>query len=137
MALIINSGARQYSVTPAQKIIVNRIIGEIGDIIPLGLIHAYGDDKDVNEVFGKIIGHQRGEKVIVTKYKPKSNYRRRYGPRQEETILEITLTNTSVSKPTAKKVTTPKVVEPKIIKAEKTETKKVAVKKTTKKTETK
>lgn len=114
MPIIVQSGARQYLVTPGQKIIVNRLEGEVGDTLPLTLIEAVGTEEGIKEVFGKIIGHQRGEKVIVAKYKPKSNYRRRYGPRQEETVLEIVTTTTSTSsekKSPAKKTVKTKKVE--------------------------
>lgn len=120
MALIVQSGARQYLVNPGQQVIVNRIAGEVGTLVPLELVTAFGDDASANEVFGKIIGHQRSEKVIVAKYKPKSNYRRRYGPRQEETVIEIVLNGSTQA---AKKVST----------AEAKPAKKAAVKKTTKK----
>jgi large subunit ribosomal protein L21 len=95
MSLIIQSGARQYMVEPGQTIIVTQIEGEVGSVLPLTLVHATGEHSSVKKVFGQIIGHQRGEKVIVAKYKPKSNYRRRYGPRQEETVLLITTSETS------------------------------------------
>ena len=115
MTIIVASGARQYLVTPGQHIVVNSLAGEIGDMVPLTFVHAYGEDESIKEVGGKIIGHQRGEKIIVAKYKPKSNYRRRYGPRQEETIIEIVTGSVSV-KPVAKKepkaVETPKAKKP-------------------------
>jgi large subunit ribosomal protein L21 len=115
MTIIVASGARQYLVTPGQHIIVNSIAGEIGDMVPLTFIHSYGEDEGVKEVGGKIIGHQRGEKIIVAKYKPKSNYRRRYGPRQEETIIEIVIGGVSaksVTKKVVKTVESPKIKKP-------------------------
>jgi large subunit ribosomal protein L21 len=115
MTIIVASGARQYLVTPGQHIIVNSLAGEIGDMVPLTFVHAYGEDEAVKEVSGKIIGHQRGEKIIVAKYKPKSNYRRRYGPRQEETIIEVVVGGTVVKasvKKIAKDVETPKAKKP-------------------------
>lgn len=102
MTIIVASGARQYLVTPGQQIVVNSLAGEIGDLVPLTFIHSYGEDEATKEISGKIIGHQRGEKIIVAKYKPKSNYRRRYGPRQEETIIEI-VANGITLKPSTKK----------------------------------
>lgn len=126
MALIVQSGARQYLVTPGQHVIVNRIPGEVGAIVQLEMIAAFGDEASVNEVFGKIIGHQRSEKVIVAKYKPKSNYRRRYGPRQKETVLEIVLSKSTTAAKKAEKV------ETKAPKTAKKTTAKKATKKTTK-----
>ena len=118
MTLIIQSGARQYLTSPGQQIIVNSLAGEVGDTVQLELIYASGEDASVKEVTGKIIGHQRGEKIIVAKYKPKSNYRRRYGPRQEETVVEVVVSGAS------------KATEKKAVKE--TTEKKVVAKKTTK-----
>lgn len=108
MALIVQSGARQYLVTPGQKVIVNSVEGEVGDTVNLDLIHASGEDASVKEVSGTIVAHQRGEKVIVAKYKPKSNYRRRYAPRQEETVIEIVVNGAKAAKKEVKKPTTVK-----------------------------
>jgi large subunit ribosomal protein L21 len=41
-------------------------------------------------VTAHVLGHERGDKIIVFKYKAKVNYRRRTGHRQELTRLRIT-----------------------------------------------
>jgi Ribosomal prokaryotic L21 protein len=41
-------------------------------------------------VEAKVVGHERGPKIRVLKYKPKRGYKRRTGHRQELTRLEIT-----------------------------------------------
>ena len=51
------------------------------------------------KVEGKVVAHGKGKKIIVFKYKPKKNYRRKQGHRQPYTKVEIT----SIKKPTAKK----------------------------------
>ena len=38
----------------------------------------------------KVVGHERGEKLRVFKFKPKRGYKRTTGHRQELTRLEIT-----------------------------------------------
>ena len=58
----------------------------------------------------------KGKKIIVFKYKPKKNYRRKQGHRQPYTKVEITSIKTATKKTATKKAT------------EKTETKKVAEK---------
>jgi large subunit ribosomal protein L21 len=37
-----------------------------------------------------VLGHERGEKLRVVKFKPKRGYKRRTGHRQELTRLEVT-----------------------------------------------
>jgi large subunit ribosomal protein L21 len=41
-------------------------------------------------VKAEIVGHERGKKLRVFKFKPKRGYRRRTGHRQELTRLKIT-----------------------------------------------
>ncbi len=41
------------------------------------------------EVRAKVVGHARGKKIIGLKYKPKVNYRRKYGHRQAYTTVQI------------------------------------------------
>jgi large subunit ribosomal protein L21 len=89
MSLVIQSGARQYLVEPGQQIIVNKIDAPVDEVIELDLVYAFGADKKTKKATGKIVRHQRGEKIRVVKYKSKSNYHRQYGPRQEETIIEV------------------------------------------------
>ncbi len=89
MPIVIQSGSRQYLVEPGQKIIVNKIDAPVEEVVDLDFIYAYGDHKAKKKVQAKVIKHQLGEKIRVVKYKSKSNYKRSYGPRQEETILEI------------------------------------------------
>jgi large subunit ribosomal protein L21 len=89
MPFVIQSGSRQYLVEPGQKIIVNKLDAQVDSTIELDLVYAFGEHKKTTKLTGKIVGHQRGEKIRVVKYKAKSNYKRSYGPRQEETIIEI------------------------------------------------
>lgn len=89
MSFVIQSGSRQYVVDYGQKIIVNKVDGKPDDIVPVDLVYAFGGDEKAKSVSARIIKHQRGEKLRVVKYRPKSNYHRIYGPRQEETLLEI------------------------------------------------
>jgi large subunit ribosomal protein L21 len=90
MTIVIQSGSKQYSVVLGQTIIVDFLKGvNEGDTVALDIIHAYGGDS-TDGVVGIIQKHQRGEKIRVVKYLPKSNYHRQYGARQEETVLLIT-----------------------------------------------
>jgi large subunit ribosomal protein L21 len=42
------------------------------------------------KVTAKVLGHERGEKLRVFKFKPKRGYKRRNGHRQELTRIEVT-----------------------------------------------
>jgi len=41
------------------------------------------------KVKAKVVEHGKGKKILVFKYKPKKNYRKRYGHRQPYTRLLI------------------------------------------------
>ncbi|HEY2637409.1 MAG TPA: 50S ribosomal protein L21, partial [Solirubrobacteraceae bacterium] len=51
-----------------------------------------GDDDPVDggTVSAEIVGHERGPKLRVVKFKPKRGYKRRTGHRQELTRVKIT-----------------------------------------------
>jgi large subunit ribosomal protein L21 len=95
---IIESGGKQYLVSPKSKIQIEKIEGKEGDTIKLDkvLLLADGAKFDLGkpllsgaEVMAKITKQARSRKVLVFKYKAKSKYRRKQGHRQHYTELEI------------------------------------------------
>ena len=95
---IIETGGKQYLVTPKTKVQVEKLAGNVGDTIKLDKVLLTGDENSVNVgkpfvsgavVEAKITKHGRDKKIIVFKYKSKSRYRRKLGHRQELTELEI------------------------------------------------
>lgn len=89
MPIVIQSGSRQYLVEPGQQIIVNKIDVPTDEVVDLDLVYAYGDHKSQKKAQAKVVKHQKSKKIRVVKYKSKSNYKRSYGPRQDETVIEI------------------------------------------------
>lgn len=95
---IVETGGKQYKVSPGQTIDVERLAAEEGSTIELErvLLVADGDRVTVGKptiegakVVAEVIGEGKGEKVIVFKYKPKVHYRRKTGHRQIYTRLAI------------------------------------------------
>ncbi len=95
---IIETGGKQYKVTPGQTIDVERLDVAEGSTVELEkvLLIAEGDKMKVGTptVEGaKVIATSQGEgrtrKVIVFKYKPKVRYRKKTGHRQFYTRLVI------------------------------------------------
>jgi len=95
---IIETGGKQYKVTPGQTIDVERLDAAEGSTVELDkvLLIADGDKMKVGTptVDGaKVIATSQGEgrtrKVIVFKYKPKVRYRKKTGHRQFYTRLVI------------------------------------------------
>ncbi len=95
---IIETGGKQYKVTPGQTIDVERLDVATGNTVELDrvLLIAQGEKVTVgNPTVGgaKVVatsqGESKGKKVIVFKYKPKVRYRKKMGHRQAYTRLTI------------------------------------------------
>jgi large subunit ribosomal protein L21 len=95
---VIKTGGKQYRVEEGQTLLVERLPDEPGATVELTpLLLAGGKDPVMDAkklakspVQAEIVGHERGKKLRVFKFKPKRGYRRRTGHRQELTRLRIT-----------------------------------------------
>jgi len=95
---IIETGGKQYKVTPGQTIDVERLDVDEGNTVELDkvLFIADGDKVTVGtptidgaKVMATSQGDGKGKKIIVFKYKPKVRYRKKTGHRQLYTRLAI------------------------------------------------
>ena len=94
---VIRTGGKQYRVAPGQRLLVERLTAEEGSTVALEPLLYRGDDDIVEgeglekvSVSAKVLGHERGQKLRVVKFKPKRGYKRRTGHRQELTRIEVT-----------------------------------------------
>jgi large subunit ribosomal protein L21 len=88
---IIKTGGKQYRVEEGQTLLVERLRADVGAKIDLEALATIGDElKDGGAVKAEVLGHERGPKLRVVKFKPKRGYKRRTGHRQELTRLKIT-----------------------------------------------
>ncbi len=98
MYAVIETGGKQYRVSPGQMIQVDTLAGEIGSEVEFDRVLAFSND--ANEltlgdalksarVRGKISAHGRGDKVIVFKFKRKKQYKRTIGHRQNYTRVQV------------------------------------------------
>ena len=95
---VIKTGGKQYRVEEGQTLLVERLRDEPGATVELTPLLLAGDGDPVLDaaalskatVQAEIVGHERGKKLRVFKFKPKRGYRRRTGHRQELTRLRIT-----------------------------------------------
>lgn len=91
------SGGKQYRVSPGDQILVDRVAAEPGAELRLDrvLMLADGDSVKVGaEVAGevvtaRVVGHRRGPKIDVIRYKPKKRVRVHRGARADLTAIEI------------------------------------------------
>ena len=98
MCAIIETGGKQYAVSPGDRIRVERLRGEVGAEISFDRVLLVGDGEEIRvgtpvvegaRVTGRIVEHGRGRKVIVYKYKRRKRYRRKAGHGQRYTELRI------------------------------------------------
>lgn len=96
---IIETGGKQYLVSPGDKIQVEKLNGEKDSVIKFDKVLATFTENDYNlgdpvladgAVEAKVLKQGRGKKIRVLKYKAKSKYRRTIGHRQSYTEVEIT-----------------------------------------------
>ena len=93
---VIKTGGKQYRVEEGTTLLVERLTGDEGasiDLQPLlvagGGDASFGGDLGKATVSATIVGHERGPKLRVFKFKPKRGYKRRTGHRQELTRIRV------------------------------------------------
>ncbi|MFO7532299.1 MAG: 50S ribosomal protein L21 [Candidatus Limnocylindrales bacterium] len=99
MYAVIESGGKQHRVELGSEIQVDRLDVQPGDSITLDrvLLVADGDDAAIGQpvvdgasVSAQVLRQERGDKIVVFKYKPKARTRVKQGFRAELTTLRIT-----------------------------------------------
>ncbi len=94
---IVKTGGKQYRVAAGQELLVERLTADEGATIELEPLLLAGDGKDAKfggslgkaKVTATVVGHERGPKIRIFKYKPKRGYKRRQGHRQELTRIRV------------------------------------------------
>lgn len=98
MYAVIESGGKQYRVEPGDVVRLERLPAEPQQELTFDrvLLVANGDKVSVGtpylegaRVLATVLGHEKGRKVVVFKYKPKKNYHRKRGHRQWHTLVAV------------------------------------------------
>lgn len=98
MYAVIETGGKQYRVTPGQTIEIDTIPAGVGETVEFGRVLAVSNDSNdllLGDALGgakvraQITGHGRGDKIIVFKFKRKKQYKRTIGHRQNFTRVQI------------------------------------------------
>ena len=98
MYAIIETGGKQYRVTEGDVVTIEKLEANVGDNVEFNRVLTVVKEGDV--VIGKpvidgaivkatVLENGKGKKVMIFKYKAKSNYRRRQGHRQPFTKVRI------------------------------------------------
>lgn len=97
MFAVVQTGGKQYNVTENDVLKVEKLSGIVGDKLKLDVLLVSDGNKTVAgtptvkgaEVVAEIVAHGKGDKVVVYKYKPKKNERKKQGHRQPWTEIKI------------------------------------------------
>ena len=94
---IVKTGGKQYRVEEGQTLLVERLADEAGSTDALEPVLLRSSDTVFDRdglgkvsVRAEVVGHERGKKIRVFKFKPKRGYKRTKGHRQELTRIRIT-----------------------------------------------
>ncbi|MBW7915746.1 MAG: 50S ribosomal protein L21 [Trueperaceae bacterium] len=97
MFAIVEAGGKQYRVAEGDVLKVEKLTAEPGATVELPVLLVGGEAVKVGaphvagaSVQAEVIGHGRGDKIHIYKFKAKANYRRHIGHRQEFTSVRIT-----------------------------------------------
>lgn len=98
MYAIIKTGGKQYRVQEGDNIFVEKLDADVDSNVVFDQVLAVVNDGDVKvgasvvegaKVTAKVLAQGKEKKILVFKYKAKSNYRRRQGHRQPFTKVSI------------------------------------------------
>lgn len=97
MYAIIRTGGKQYKVSEGDEIKIEKLDREVGDKVEFEVLMLCGEEgvkvgKPVVEgasAKAEVVSQGKGKKVIVFKYKPKKDSRKKQGHRQPYTTVKI------------------------------------------------
>ena len=98
MYAIIETGGKQYRVQEGDTVFVEKLEVTAGDVVTIDNVLAVSKDGKLTlgspvvagaKVEAKVLEQGKAKKIIVFKYKPKKDYRRKQGHRQPYTKLII------------------------------------------------
>ena len=98
MYAVLQTGGKQYKVSPGDKIEIEKLKATVGDQIEFDNILMIADGKKIivepnklekSKIVGEVIDQGRAKKIIVFKSKRKKGYKRKKGHRQYLTKVEI------------------------------------------------
>lgn len=98
MQAVIQTGGKQYLVSPKDKLVIEKLTGIAGETLVFDQVLAVVDGDNIKigkplisgaKVTGKIVEQSKADKIVVFKYRAKSRYRRKQGHRQQQTVVQI------------------------------------------------
>lgn len=99
MYAVVQTGGKQYRLGVGDNVRVEKLAGELGEVVELPQVLMIGDGEKVSigdpviagaSVKAEIVSHGRDKKIRVFKMKRRKKYRRTQGHRQSFTQLRVT-----------------------------------------------
>lgn len=98
MYAVIKTGGKQYRVSEGDLLRIEKISGDIGELIEFDDVLLIAGDEQVDigrprlkdsRVIGEIVEHGQGRKILIFKSRRRKGYRKKQGHRQQHTVLRI------------------------------------------------
>ena len=98
MMAVIETGGKQYKVSPGSVISVEKLNAKVGEEVVLDKVLMVKEDDEAIfghpvvegvKVVAEVLRQHREKKIIVYKFKRRKNYHRKYGHHQPFTQLKI------------------------------------------------
>lgn len=98
MYAIIKTGGKQYKVSEGDLVRVEKLSYEVGETVDFDQVLLVSNDGELKvgsplvegaKVSATVEDQNKDKKIVVFKYKPKKQYRKKHGHRQPYTLVKI------------------------------------------------
>lgn len=98
MYAIIKTGGKQYKVSEGDLVRVEKLAYEVGETVDFDQVLLVSNDGELKvgsplvegaKVSATVEDQNKDKKIVVFKYKPKKQYRKKHGHRQPYTLVKI------------------------------------------------
>lgn len=98
MYAVIQTGGKQYKVSPGDVVKVERLTANVGETVEIKEVYMVADGDKLNvgkpmiasaSVFAEVMGEGRGEKLLIFKHRRRKGFRKTNGHRQDFTTLKV------------------------------------------------
>lgn len=116
MFAVIKTGGKQYRVAAEDVITIEKVAGDVGEIVQIGNVLAFGEGESVTfgapfvdgaSVAAEVVSQGKAKTVIAFKKRRRQNSRRKRGQRQLLTTVRISEILTGGAKPSKKAAARP------------------------------
>jgi large subunit ribosomal protein L21 len=98
MYAVIQTGGKQYKVTPGDVLKVEKLEAKKGDTVELKEVYMVSDGDKVSVgkptlasamVTAEVMGEEKGEKLLIFKHRRRKGFRKTNGHRQHYTTIKV------------------------------------------------